>query len=553
MSSPFSAPPGFGWPPHLQDYLKAAERAMGAGDVTRAMQISAEAAQRGIEHPGMLALAVHHFLDLGQFQQAFRYATRARELAPRQGDVLNALGQTLVKLDRPREAINLFDEALRYSPASFASHFNKAEALVAASELKKARDQYLRALALKPEHVETLTKLAHLAAQRGDAGEAREYGARALKVHPHEVHAKCAIATADIIERNYTAVLAALKPLADSSALNAATRATAQIMIGDALDALDKPQEAFAAYSQAGNNLHAVYTPIYARPGQTTASSLARKLERYFRDAPPQSWRGVSAGDFKSPVETHVFLLGFPRSGTTLLGQVLAAHPKMETMEERSCLDDSHPFVLEEGGLDRLASLDGTSLDQYRAAYWKRVANEWAAPSRPVFIDKLPLNSVLLCLIAKLFPDAKILFALRDPRDVVLSCFRRRFGMNAQMYELLTLQSAAAYYDAVLSLTETCRKQFSLDFFEAYHENLVSNFEEETRRLCKFLGVEHDPGMQEFAPAARDRHIDTPSAAQVARGLFGDGRGKWRAYQDEISPVMPILAPWVAHFGYASE
>ena len=171
MSSPFSAPPGFGWPPHLQDYLKAAERAMGAGDVTRAMQISAEAAQRGIEHPGMLALAVHHFLDLGQFQQAFRYATRARELAPRQGDVLNALGQTLVKLDRPREAINLFDEALRYSPASFASHFNKAEALVAASELKKARDQYLRALALKPEHVETLTKLAHLAAQRGDAGD----------------------------------------------------------------------------------------------------------------------------------------------------------------------------------------------------------------------------------------------------------------------------------------------------------------------------------------------------------------------------------------------
>ena len=159
-------------------------------------------------------------------------------------------------------------------------------------------------------------------------------------------------------------------------------------------------------------------------------------------------------------MKQHVFLVGFPRSGTTLLGQVLASHPMIETMEEWSCLDDAHAFVLEDGGLDRLAALDGAALDRYRAAYWKRVAESGATLSRSVILDKVPLNSVLLCLVAKLFPNAKILLALRDPRDVVLSCFRRQFGMNAQMYEFITLQGAAAYYDAVQRLCHIYRENW---------------------------------------------------------------------------------------------
>jgi len=551
MASIFPDSPGFGRPIRLQDYLKAAEGAIGAGNVARATQISVEAAQRGIEHPGLLALATYHYLDLGQFQQALKYAMRARELAPRQSDALNALGQTLVKLERHREAIRIFDEALQHSPKSFVSHFNKANALVDLSQLKKAREYFMRALALQPSHAQTMAQIAHLAAQRGDAKEAREYGERALKADPQQADAKFAIAAADLEEKNYEAALAMLRPLAESVAIGANAHATAQSLIGDALDGLGKPQEAFEAYTQAGEGLHAFYAPVYARPGQLTALGLARKLGQYFRDAPP--WHKGSPGNFKSPVDTHVFLVSFPRSGTTLLGQVLAAHPKIETMEERPCLDDAHAFVLEEGGLDRLATLDGAALDGYRAAYWKRVTDEWETPSRPVFIDKLPLNSVLLCLVAKLFPEAKILFALRDPRDVALSCFRRRFGMNVQMYELLTLKGTATYYDAIMALADVYREKLSLDIYEARHENLVSDFAEETRRLCEFLGVERDASMEEFAPAARDRHIDTPSAAQVARGLFGSGCGKWLTYREELSPVMPVLAPWASRFGYPAD
>jgi hypothetical protein len=248
---------------------------------------------------------------------------------------------------------------------------------------------------------------------------------------------------------------------------------------------------------------------------------------------------------------THVFLLGFPRSGTTLLEQVLAGHPDVEAMEERDAFIAAIPeFIASNAGLDRLASLPEAELEQYRRAYWDFVAQYGHRTDRKVFIDKMPLNTVLLPLIARLFPDAKILFALRDPRDVVLSCFRRHFGMTRQMYEMTTLASAAAYYDAVMGLAKIYRGKLALDLIETRHEDLLQDFEAETRRLCAFLGLEWREDMKNFAQRARDSVINTPSGAQIARGLTKAGMSQWQRYADAMAPVLPQLAPWVAAYGY---
>jgi hypothetical protein len=169
-----------------------------------------------------------------------------------------------------------------------------------------------------------------------------------------------------------------------------------------------------------------------------------------------------------------------------------------------------------------------------------------------VFIDKMPLASVLLPIVAKLFPDARILFARRDPRDVVLSCFRRRFGMNPSMYPLLTLQGAAAFYDAVMRLTEIYRDVLILPQHVVRYESLVEDFEGTARAACGFIGLEWDQGLLDFAARARTRGISTPSAAQVARGLNREGQGAWRHYRDQMAPVLPILDPWVRRFDYDS-
>ena len=158
--------------------------------------------------------------------------------------------------------------------------------------------------------------------------------------------------------------------------------------------------------------------------------------------------------------------------------------------------------------------------------------------------------SVNLPLVAKLFPGARILFARRDPRDVVLSCFRRRFGMNPSMYQLLTLEGSAAYYGAVMRLSELYAGLLPLPRRLVRYESLVEDFDATARAACEFLGLEWSEELRDFAAKARTRGITTPSAAQVARGLNRDGQGTWRRYLPQMAPVLPMLRPWIEAFGY---
>jgi hypothetical protein len=139
---------------------------------------------------------------------------------------------------------------------------------------------------------------------------------------------------------------------------------------------------------------------------------------------------------------------------------------------------------------------------------------------------------------------------VRDPRDVVLSCFRRRFAMNAGMYEFTALDTSTAYYVAVMSLVQVYREKLALDILETRHEKLIADFDGETRRLCDFLGLQVKDEMRAFAVRARAQNIDTPSGAQVARGLSQAGLAQWRRYQPQLEPVLPMLAPFVAQFDY---
>ena len=167
-----------------------------------------------------------------------------------------------------------------------------------------------------------------------------------------------------------------------------------------------------------------------------------------------------------------------------------------------------------------------------------------------LFVDKHPLNTLKLPLIAKLFPDAKILFACRDPRDIVLSCFRHRFQMSAPIYELLTLEGAARYYDAVMQFLVQMTSLLPLATCLVRHEDVVMEFAREMKRICAFLGVDWAPGMKDFAARTHDRASLTPSTAQLVRGLSTEGLGQWRRYRNHLFAVLSTLEPWVNRFYY---
>lgn len=539
--------------PTMMEVKAALQRRLQAGDLQGAAQLASVAVADGLEDARLFTLSAFHHLGATAFDLALDHAERALALAPRDVDALTAKAVILSRMNRSREALSVFDAALRIAPSSAQLHFQKACALTDLNELPRAQREFERTLQLQPAHVEALSRLANLAAQRGDTGAARDYSMRSLKLDPQQLAVRLTLAQADLEEENYQAALDGVSAVRGARTLAPVNAAVAEGLMGDALDALGRTQEAFVHYTRCNDIQRELHRGQFEDVDGETALERVCKRIAYFKSVPAQTWH-VAPSVTPSSRRVHVFLVGFPRSGTTLLEQVLASHPDVESMEERDCLNEAaDEFVYPVGGLDRLAALPPSALDAWRDVYWGHVADAGLSAAKPVFIDKLPLNTVLLCLVAKLFPQAKILFALRDPRDVVLSCFRRRFRMNAQMYELLTLPGAAHYYDATMQLADLYRAKLGLEIFDARYETLVSDFDGETERLCAFLGIGTDQGMRAFAEKVKQRGVATPSAVQVARGLYTQGMEQWRRYAQELAPVMPILAPWVARFEYSPQ
>ncbi len=533
-------------PLDLAATLSAVEAALWASDMAKAMSLAADAVGRGAGHPTLLGLAGLGHLHAGENHKALPLLLRAREQTPHHADLLNALGECLARLGRPREAVEAFDAALAVAPDA-RLYFGRAMALEELSELDAARAGFEQALALNPAHSEALSRLAVLAMQRGDVKAARNLAGRALAIDPRDSAARIALASAALEEKDMSTAEAQVSALVQDRNLGPVNRAFALSLAGDILDAQDRTAEAFAAYASSKAVQRDAFAPAMAGVESVRAREI--RLGEYFRRADAAQWQEMPSPQVAA--RAHVFLVGFPRSGTTLLEQVLAAHPDIAAMEERTCLMDSAgEFFGSDAGLDRLAALSQAQLQPWREAYWKRVAETEPPLSKPVFIDKMPLNAVFLPLIAKLFPGAKILLALRDPRDVVLSCFRRRFAMNAGMMEFTGLDTAAAYYVVVMALIQTYREKLKLEIFEARHESLVADFDGEAARLCDFLGLEFRDEMRAFAARAKAQTIDTPSGAQLARGLSRAGLAQWRRYQAQLQPVLPMLAPFVAQFDY---
>jgi hypothetical protein len=331
-------------------------------------------------------------------------------------------------------------------------------------------------------------------------------------------------------------------------------RALAHGLVGDIRDRQARPVEAFAAFTASNQVLREMHAARYAGPGVETVPAMLDWLIDYFERAAKPAWTPPPAPLASRGPTQHVFLVGFPRSGTTLLENVLAARPEVATIEEKETLTEAvRDFLISPTGLDRLSAAGPADLGRYRLAYWNRVRDLGLEVNGKVVVDKLPLNTMKLPLIATLFPQAKVLFALRDPRDVVLSCYRQRFRMNASMFELLTLDGAAHLYDRVMHLAQIYRAKLTLNLHVHRYEDLVQDFDVCMRAICEFTGVRWGEDMRDFTARAGSRAIATPSSTQVARGLYAEGVGQWRAYREPLSPVLDLLRPWIDEFGYPAD
>jgi tetratricopeptide (TPR) repeat protein len=536
--------------------LRAVYDAAQGGNHEQAAMLAEAALAGGLEHPLLYNVAALALEQRGRILEAERLLLRAVQIAPDDTGSRNALGLCLMRLERPAEAVRQFEALLRLDPALPFGHTSLGNALLAVGAVTNAEASYRRALEIDPRQGLAWAGLAHVASSRGAYPEARDCAEKALAIMPGLPDALMSLAGAELGERRLKEAEAHVRALLADSRLAPLERAYASGLLGDILDAGRRPTDAFAAYAACNEELQRQYADRYG--GTDAALGYVRSMLRYFEHAPPELWKARPAPAGAAPVRAassgargHVFLLGFPRSGTTLLEVVLEGHPNVVSLEEHELLRDAvQEFMGRPEDLELLARATPATLERFRAAYWRLVSAAGVDAAGKLFVDKHPLNTLKLPLIARLFPDAKILFACRDPRDVVLSCFRHRFRMSAPIYELLSIEGGARYYDAVMQLVVRLTAALTLDTCLVRHEDVVTEFAREMKRICTFLGLEWAPAMGDFALRAKTRGVLTPSTAQLVRGLSTEGIGQWRRYRRQLTDILGMLDPWVKRFYY---
>lgn len=532
----------------LADVLAALQ----AQDVPRATALAREVLAAGFEHPLLLNLRAYWHEAEGRDLEAFGDLQRAHELAPNDISVLNALGLAHGRAGRMLEAARLFDSIIALQPDFVPAYFNKGWASEELGSLDIARECFGHAAELNPGSGDAWARLAALAVRVGDWESAGIDAERSLKLDARNAVARQAQANVALAKGDAPAAERSLRAMLADDSLGPLDRANAEGLLGDVMDALDRTREAFDAYASSNELLRNIHAPRFSGSGTETMPQYLEWLTSWFERLDASQWLSSAPGSEDGPaMRSHIFLVGFPRSGTTLLEEIFRANPSVTTTQERDGLADGvRELMGRSGGLDRLASLRGTGLSRYRRLYWQRLGEQGVEPATGTLLDKQPYNTIKLPLISKLFPEAKIVFSIRDPRDVVFSCFRRRFRMNPSNFELLTLEGAARFYDAVMRLADLYGRNLTLRLHKQRHEDLVADMDGQVHAICDFVDVPWDDGMRLFAQRRQSRAIATPSATQIERGLSREGIGQWRRYKEQMAPVLPILEPWVERFGY---
>ncbi len=466
-------------------------------------------------------------LDLGEHQQALASGARAVELDPNLGEAHMTVGRALLEQQRFAPAEAALRRALALDPGlvqaydalgRVCSRFNRSEEALA---LHRA------ALALDPQHPPAWYGIGIAHRALGHFDDAIASFRRALAIAPDFAAAHRDLALCQKAAPNEAEVTRMRAILANRSAA-VQERAAAAFGLGKFFDDIGDYEEAFRRYAEA-NSLCREKAEANGLVFQ--ADALRREVDEAIATFTLEFF--AARRGWGEPSDLPVFVVGLYRSGTTLTEQILASHRRIFGAGE---LPDIRRIN------QRLSHLPRDAL-KWNAADIATLAHEHLAHLRGLggaairVVDKHPDNVFFLGLIATLFPDAKIICCHRDPRDNVLSCFFQRF------IEVMTFSTdiadCARRWQETERIAAHWRRVLPMAIFDLQYETLVADFENQTRRLIDFLGLEWDPACPRFFRT--ERAVNTPSTWQVRQPIYDSSAGRWRNYERHLEPLLAVL------------
>jgi tetratricopeptide (TPR) repeat protein len=449
-------------------------------------------------HPAAYANKARALAGLQRTGEALALCDKALALDPRLTEAWLGRGAVLTRLDRHDEAFAAYRQALAINPSLADAHGGIGNTLRELGRLDEAREAYLKALALQPRRGEFLYHYANI--KKADANDPQ---------------------------------LAAMKALAADAAASPADRMFAHFALGKACADTGDHENAFKHWL-SGNALKRQQIDY----DETAVAALFDKVEAIF--APALIAEKTGHGD---PSSVPIFVLGMPRSGTTLVEQILASHPQVHGAGELTFLDEILRAAPPAGGKpvpypQYVAALDGPAIRQLGARYIDELSR--LAPEAPHITDKTPGNYFYVGMIHLALPNAKIVHTVRNPVDTCLSCFSNLFedALN-YTYDLGELGRHFARYQHLMAHWHRVLPPGTV--LDVRYEDVVTDLEGEARRLLDHCGLAWDPRCLAFNETARP--VRTASATQVRQPIYGHAVERWRAYEDSLAPLLRELGP----------
>jgi len=425
-------------------------------------------------------------------------------------------------------------------------HNNLGIALKELGRLDEAEFIFKQAIALSPSFAQTYFNLCDLLVEINRADELLSF----IRSVPRKILEKSSSflyyeALAEFRKENYEAAAELLEAL-DINEVIVEKKSAAIKLQGDVLHHNRNFKGAFDAYKAKNKYVMNSYEYKKQEPEKYFIQQRAKitQIKNLQEKAPYVS---ATKKNWFQPT----FLIGFPRSGTTLLDTILRTHSNIDVLEELPMVNKIYEGLGYIPSVSDIEAMGEAELETAANFYFNEVKKHTKVGAKKVLVDKLPLNIFHLPLINKVFPNSKYIIALRHPLDCVLSCWMQDFKLNPAMANMIRLERAVELYDTAMSLLQLSEDRYSLETHRVRYEDLVVDVESTISSLLHFLGLKWETDLKNYQKTALARgRINTPSSSQVIKPIYQTASYRWMCYEEFLRQQKTQLAHWIQEYGY---
>jgi tetratricopeptide (TPR) repeat protein len=463
-----------------------------------------------------------------RYPEAAVHYEKALSVRPNDAEAYAALGNILLRLEKADEAIGLYRQAINCSPALIEAHNGLGLATHMLGRSEEAIQHYRRALAIRPTDIEACSRLGEAFQALGRQTEARLSFEQAVAHSPSKAGCYWNLANAKRFAENDLHLSVMLDLARDDAILTIQEQIDLHFALGKAFTDLSNREQSFR-HLLRGNSLMRRHTDY----DEAAALGRLERIKAVFTAALMRDKAGHG-----EPSAVPIFIVGMPRSGTTLIEQIIASHPKVfGAGEQRVMANLAEALGGAEGSLfpESIAAMSAEDLRQLGGNYLRSIRR--LSPGAERITDKMPGNFALTGLIKLALPNARIIHVIRDPRDAAFSCFSILFARGHEFtYDLSEL---GRYFRAYQGLIDHWRNVMPDAMLEVRYEDVVVDLESEARRIIDHCGLEWDDACLSYHQTPRS--VRTASANQVRLPIYRSSLGRWRPYENELQSLLQAL------------